>query len=400
MQTRLPPAFQRTPQGREAQAILRSCVHCGFCNAVCPTYRLLGDELDGPRGRIYLIKSLLEGEAVGEQTRIHFDRCLTCHACEAACPSGVQYTRLADIGRAALERQVPRPWLQDMLRWLLRRVLAAPRVFSGLLAISRLARPLLPAAVQRRIPVTGPTGAWPPPRHARRVLAPAGCVQPSLAPGIDAALARLLDAHGISLVKINSGCCGALDQHMAAPEDALRRARARIDALWPQIDAGAEAVAVSASGCGAMVREYAHLLRDDPAYAAKASRVSELCRDPVELLEGLPLADVGRSRSIAFHSPCTLQHALRLEGRVEALLERAGYRLSPVEEAAQCCGAAGTYALLQPALSGKLLQRKLDRLERHAPELIATANIGCLTHLQSGSRLEVVHWLELLAAGE
>jgi len=397
MQTRLPPALQQTPQGREAEAILRSCVHCGFCTAVCPTYRLLGDELDSPRGRIYLIKSLLEGEAAGEQTRTHLDRCLTCHACETACPSGVQYGRLADIGRAALEQQSPRPWPQRLWRWLLRRTLATSRVFASLLAIGRLVRPLLPVALKRRIPAAAPAGAWPPPRHRRRVLAPAGCVQPALAPNIDAAMARLLDAHGISLIKVDSGCCGALDQHLAAPGQALRRARAYIDSLWPQLEAGAEAVAVSASGCGAMVREYAHLLRDDPAYADKAARVSALCRDPVQLLEALPVAAIGHGRRIAFHSPCTLQHALRMEGRVEALLQRAGFTLLPVGEAAQCCGAAGTYSILQAQLSGQLRQRKLEQLERHAPELIATANIGCLTHLQGGSGRRVVHWVELLA---
>ncbi|HQR50481.1 MAG TPA: glycolate oxidase subunit GlcF [Methylophilaceae bacterium] len=400
MQTRLPPVLQQTAEGREAEAILRACVHCGFCTAVCPTYRLLGNELDSPRGRIYLIKSLLEGEAIGEQTRTHLDRCLTCHACETACPSGVQYARLADIGRAALERQVPRPWPQRLWRWLLRRTLASPRVFAGLLAIGRTARPLLPAPLKRRIAPATVAGSWPPPRHARRILAPAGCVQPALAPGIDAAMARLLDAHGVSLVKVDTGCCGALDQHLAAPEQALHRARVYVDVLWPQIEAGAEAVAVSATGCGAMVREYAHLLRDDSAYAARAARVSALCRDPVELLETLPVADVGRGRRIAFHSPCTLQHALRLEGRVEALLQRAGFILLPVEEAAQCCGAAGTYSILQPGLSEQMLQRKLGYLQQHAPELIATANIGCLTHLQGGGEMSVVHWVELLAEGD
>jgi glycolate oxidase iron-sulfur subunit len=397
MQTRIETAFLHTPAGQEAEAILRACVHCGFCTAVCPTYTLLGDERDSPRGRIYLIKSLLEGENVGEQTHRHLDRCLTCRACETACPSGVQYARLAAIGRAELEKRVPRRWPQRLLRATLRWVLPETRRFALLLGLGRLVRPLLPTSLKRRIPVAHPTGPWPRDHHARKVLLPAGCVQPALDPGIDATLARLLDRHGISALQIRSGCCGALDQHLAAQETALARMRASIDAWWPHIEAGAEAVVISSSACGAMVREYGYLLRHDPAYAEKAARVSAICRDPVELLQELPSENIGQGRRIAFHAPCSLQNGLKLDGMVENILRNAGFTLTPVAEPGMCCGAAGTYSLLQPELSQRLLARKVDHLQAGKPELIATANIGCLSHLQSNGELPVRHWLSVLA---
>lgn len=396
MQTRLAPEFEHTPHGREAEAILRRCVHCGFCNATCPTYLLTGDELDGPRGRIYQIKQLLEGAPVGPATQLHLDRCLTCRACETTCPSGVQYGRLADIGRALLQRRVPRAWPARLLRRLLLLVLPRPRVFALALAAGRVLRPLLPALLRRRIPVRQVQPPWPAARHARRVLVPAGCVQQSLAPQTDAALARLLDRHGISALRAESGCCGALEQHLAEPTNAQQRARANIDAWWPQVAAGVEAIVETSSACGVMVRDYAHLLQHDTAYAEKAARVAALCRDPAELLEPLPLAAVGGGRRVAYHAPCSAQHGLQLGDRVGRLLTRAGYTLLPVEESGLCCGAAGTYALQQPALSGRLLQRKLEHLQQPQPELIATANIGCLVHLHSASRVPVVHWLTLL----
>ncbi|MBU3737107.1 MAG: glycolate oxidase subunit GlcF [Methylobacterium sp.] len=380
----------------EANTILRKCVHCGFCTATCPTYQLLGDELDSPRGRIYLIKNLLEGEAAGSATQRHLDRCLTCRACETACPSGVQYARLAEIGRSELEKRVPRAWPQRAMRWLLLGVLPHRSRFSALLALGRALRPLLPGRLRRRIPVKPPGLPWPAERHQRHVILPAGCVQPALAPEIDAALARLLDRHGIGARAVDSGCCGALQQHLAASAAALARIKANIDAWWPLVEAGAEAIVVSASACGSTVRDYAHLLRDDPDYAEKAAQVSALCRDPVELLGDLDWNGAGRGRKISFQAPCSLQHGLKLEGRVESLLRGAGFELLPVAEPGMCCGAAGSYMLLQPGLSGQLLERKLRHVQAAGPEIIASANIGCLAHLASRSDTPVMHWVVLL----
>lgn len=396
MQTWLAQEFAQTEAGKEADAILRSCVHCGFCTAVCPTYQLLGDELDSPRGRIYQIKSLLEGEEVGRETQLHLDRCLTCRACETACPSGVQYARLADIGRAEVEARVSRSLAEQFMRRTLRWVVPSTVRFGFLLQLGRAVRPLLPQSLSRRIPAVKPAGAWPQVRHARRALIPAGCVQLVLEPGIDNALARLLDQHGISAIPLYSGCCGAVSHHLSAMDEALGRIKANIDAMWPHINAGVEAIVITASGCGAMVQEYGHLLRDDPAYAEKAARVTALCRDPVQIVEGLEINVVGKGRRVAFQSPCSLQNALKLEGRVEALLKRAGFELLAVEDSAVCCGSAGTYSILQPKLAGELKSRKLSALQKHQPEIIATANIGCLTHLNTASEIPVVHWLELL----
>lgn len=396
MQTWIATEFADTSQGKEADAILRSCVHCGFCTAVCPTYKLLGDELDSPRGRIYQIKALLEGEEVGELTQLHLDRCLTCRACETACPSGVQYARLADIGRAEIEKRVPRSLRQLLLRRALRWVLLSTPRFGLLLKLGRTVKPLLPPALRRHIPEARPAGQWPLARHARRVLVPAGCVQPALEPGIDRALARLLDAHGISALPIISGCCGAISHHLSAAEEARARFKANIDAWWPHIETGVEGIVISATGCGAMVREYGHLLREDKDYADKAMRVSALCRDPLELIEGLPIQSVGQGKRVAFQAPCTLQHALKLEGRIEAILRQAGFEVLPVEESGVCCGSAGTYSILQPELSAELRERKLAHLQKHGPDFIATANIGCLAHLQVASGIPVIHWLNLL----
>jgi glycolate oxidase iron-sulfur subunit len=396
MQTRIAHEFSQTEAGKEADAILRSCVHCGFCTAVCPTYKLLGDELDSPRGRIYLLKGLLEGEAVGEQTQLHLDRCLTCRACETVCPSGVQYARLADIGRVEIERRVSRSLLQRLLRRGIRWVVPSTEKFSLLLKLGRVLRPVLPDGLRKRIPLAKPAGTWPPARHARRVLIPVGCVQPELEPGIDSALARLLDAQGISVLPIVSGCCGALSHHLAAEDEALAYMKANIDAWWPYIEAGVEAIIITASGCGAMVHEYGYLLRHDSRYAQKAARISALCHDPVELLENLPIPNVGHGRRVAFQSPCSLQHALKLDGRVERVLSQAGFEVLPVEEAGVCCGSAGSYSILQPKLAGELRSRKLTNLQKHGPAIIATANIGCLTHLQVESEVPVTHWIQLL----
>ncbi|MET0658701.1 MAG: glycolate oxidase subunit GlcF [Steroidobacteraceae bacterium] len=401
MQTQLPTAFLDSDAGREADAILRSCVHCGFCTATCPTYQLLGDELDGPRGRIYLIKEMLEGAPVTQKTQAHLDRCLTCRACETTCPSGVRYGRLLDIGRERVEEVVPRGARDRLQRRLLLAVLSRRSAFKPLLAAARMARPLLPRTLQSRIPARRPAGAWPAAKHARRMLVLQGCVQPAAIPAINAAAARVLDRSGISLVAVNDGCCGAMAHHLSAADMAREHMRRNIDAWWPEIERGAEAIVVTASGCGTMVHEYGELLRDDPAYAVKARRVSELYRDLSEVVVAADDVRPTRTRSIrvAFQSPCTLQHGLKIRGTVERLLRQAGFELVPVADSHLCCGSAGTYSLLQPELSQTLRQNKLDALQAARPDVIASANIGCLLQLQSGTRTPTRHWIELLDVG-
>ncbi|MDD2768781.1 MAG: glycolate oxidase subunit GlcF [Methylococcus sp.] len=399
MLTRMSESFLGTPEGQEAEAILRACVHCGFCTAACPTYRLLGDERDGPRGRIYLIKSMLEGGTATERTRSHLDRCLSCQACETACPSGVRYGRLADIARGVIEERAPRRIFDRAKRKLLRMILPYSARLAPWVGLARRLRPLLPPALRRRLPIAAEAPLWPPVRHARIVLSLGGCVQPIWAPSIDAAAARVLDRLGISMVRVQeSGCCGALSYHLGEHGEGLEFMRRNIDAWWPAIEAGAEAIVITASGCGVTVKEYGELLRHDPAYAEKAARVSALARDLSEIVaaeDWRSLAPVP-VRRIAFHSPCTLQHGQRLNGIVETILQGLGFELTPVADAAICCGSAGTYSLLQPALSSGLRDDKLRSLEAGEPDVIATANIGCLAHLASGTELPVRHWVELL----
>ena len=399
MQTRLADFIRDTPDGREAEAILRSCVHCGFCNATCPTYQLLGDELDGPRGRIYLMKQLLEGAAVGDHTRRHLDRCLTCRSCETTCPSGVRYGRLVDLGRALLEERVPRaPWAR-LQRWALRKGLQTPWLFTPALRLGQWLRPLLPVRLRRRVPAPVQAGARPARAHARRMLLLEGCVQPALAPDINAATARVLDRLGIGLVPApGAGCCGALDAHLGATEAARQAMRRNIDAWWPAVEAGAEAIVITASGCGSLVKEYGHELRLDPAYADKAARVSALARDLCEVLadEELAAFAAARPQRIAFHPPCSLQHGQQLQGVVEGLLTRLGHELVPVRDSHLCCGSAGTYSILQPELSTRLLEGRLAHLQEARPELIASANLGCQLHLARDAEVPVVHWISLL----
>lgn len=419
MQTNLSEAAKTLSRADEAEQILRSCVHCGFCNATCPTYQLLGNELDGPRGRIYLIKQMLEGEPVTQKTQLHLDRCLTCRNCETTCPSGVTYHALLDIGRAELERRIVRPASERLLREGLRRVIPHPAVFGALLKTGQAMRPFLPAALGRKIPKRGArpdAGTEPRPasRHPRKMLMLEGCVQPALSPNTNAAAARVLDRLGISIVNARrAGCCGATDYHLNAQEAGLARARRNIDAWWPAIEAGAEAIVQTASGCGAFVKEYGHLLRHDPRYASKAQRVSELTRDLVEVLANEPLdqlqanqlpagsatglSDQARQK-IAFHCPCTLQHAQKLGGAVESVLQRLGFDLAAVPDAHLCCGSAGTYSITQPELAERLRNNKLDALESGKPEMIVTANIGCQTHLNGAGRTPVRHWIELVEA--
>lgn len=403
MQTWLTDAIKNTPEGQEADRILRKCTHCGFCLATCPTYQLVGNELDSPRGRIYLMKQVLEGQPATETTQMHLDRCLTCRNCESTCPSGVEYGKLVDIGRALVEEQVPRSGRGAMMRSALRTVLPRRRLFTALLRTGQVLRPLVPGSLRGKIPERREAPSWPErANHARKVLMLEGCVQPAMEPVINPTTARLLDRLGIEVIRTSgSECCGAIDQHLGHPQKAAERIRTNIDAWWPHIEAGAEAVVVNASGCGVQVKDYGHLLQDDPEYAEKAKRVSELTMDPVELLlqeeERLTPAS-NAPRKIAFQSPCTLQHGQKLGGRVEAMLRRLGFELTPTPDAHLCCGSAGTYSVLQPEMAKELRSNKLRNLQSGKPEMIATANIGCLTHLNETSEVPVRHWLELLDA--
>lgn len=406
MQTNLAAFIKGTPAGDEAEAILRKCVHCGFCTATCPTYQLLGDELDGPRGRIYLIKQALEGNAVTAKTRLHLDRCLTCLSCETTCPSGVRYGRLLDIGRNVVEHKVGRGPVQALARRMLRVVLPHPSLFSPLLTFGQLARPLLPGALKRKVPQPARAAPWPQTAHARKMLVLDGCVQSALSPNTNAAAARVLDRLGITLVRApRAGCCGAVSYHLSAQDEGLAYMRRNIDAWWPYIEQGAEAIVITASGCGAMVTEYGHLLAHDPIYAEKAKRISELAKDISEIIAAgkdrpKALSPLSSLRSplpkVAFHPPCTLQHGLKLKGKVEGLLADLGFELTSVPDSHLCCGSAGTYSILQPELSKRLLKNKIAALESGRPEVIVTANIGCQAHLQSATALPVRHWIEAL----
>jgi glycolate oxidase iron-sulfur subunit len=400
MQTTLSEQAKRLPRAEEAESILRTCVHCGFCNATCPTYQLLGDELDGPRGRIYLIKQVLEGHEPTAMTQLHLDRCLSCRNCETTCPSGVDYHNLLDIGRAVVDAAVPRPLDQRLLRQSLRALVPNPQLFRMLINTGEIFRPLLPEVLKVKLPRTvHPAKPRPTMQHARHVLMLEGCVQPSLSPNTNAATARVLDRLGISVMPVSqAGCCGAVDYHLNAREAGLDRARRNIDAWWPSIETGAEAIVQTASGCGAFIKDYGHLLETDPVYAAKAKRVSALARDLVEVLRDEPLEPlkVKAATRIAFHCPCTLQHAQKLGGAVEELLTRLGFNLTAVPDSHLCCGSAGTWSLTQPELSRQLRDNKLNALESGKPEVIVTANIGCQTHLDGAGRTPVRHWIELL----
>ena len=404
MQTQLAPEFQNTPDGRAAEAILRKCVHCGFCTATCPTYQLLGDELDGPRGRIYLMKQVLEGAQPTRKTQLHLDRCLTCRNCESTCPSGVDYGHLVDIGRKIVDAKVPRPAGEKAVRWLLKEGLTSP-AFGPAMKLGQLVRDLLPETLKNKVPAKQAAGRWPTTTHARRVLMLAGCVQPAMMPNINSATARVLDAAGIqTVVAAEAGCCGAVKFHLNDQDGGKAQMRANIDAWWPHVQQGVEAIVMNASGCGVTVKEYGHVLRDDPAYAAKAARISELTKDLSELLPALvPLLrpklaqQPDAKQVIGFHPPCTLQHGQKLKGGVEAQLAALGFTVQVARnEAHLCCGSAGTYSVLNPELAYTLRDRKLGHLGEFQPAVIASANIGCITHLQSGTTTPVRHWVELL----
>ncbi len=412
MQTNLANFIKDTPEGIEAESILRKCVHCGFCLATCPTYNLLGDELDSPRGRIYLMKQVLEGAPITEKTMLHLDRCLTCRACETTCPSGVQYGRLVDIGREIVEKKVERTAIDKLKRAVLKKTLPQTGLFKVGLAIGRAVKPLLPSALAKKITSKRDAGVWPAPRHARKMLVLQGCVQPAMAPSINAATARVLDKFGISLIAApNAGCCGAIPHHLNDPHEAHVFIKRNIDAWMPFVEATgdekAEAIVVTASGCGTTVAEYGYLLRNDAQYADKAKRISALYRDVSQViaeeknaLAKLLAAQSNTKQKLAFHSPCSLQHGLKIKGVVEEILIAAGYELTNVPDGHLCCGSAGTYSILQSELSQQLLANKVAAIESGAPQMIATANIGCLAHIESGlnasSRTPIRHWIELV----
>ena len=400
MQTNLADFIKDTAEGQEADAILRSCVHCGFCTATCPTYQLLGDELDGPRGRIYLIKQVLEGKAATEKTQMHLDRCLTCRNCESTCPSGVQYGRLVDIGRGIVEKQVKRPLAQQLVRTALKEILPRKSVFNPAMKMGQLVRPLLPGVLKNKVPQARPAGAWPSRSHARKMLLLDGCVQPAMSPNINAATARVLDALEVQLIVApKAGCCGAIRHHLNDQDGALDDMRRNIDAWWPYVEAGAEAIVMTASGCGVTVKEYGHLLAHDTAYAARAARISELTKDLSEIMPAFEqqlAAKVTVKKRVAYHPPCTLQHGQQIRGKVEGVLRAVGVDVTLCADSHLCCGSAGTYSVLQPELSYQLRDNKLKNLEATQADEIVSANIGCLTHLQSGTDTPVRHWIELI----
>lgn len=399
MQTNIPKALLETRHGKEADAILRSCVHCGFCSATCPTYQIQGDELDSPRGRIYQIKRVLEGNQATRNTQLHLDRCLTCLNCESTCPSGVEYNRLLDIGRFIVEKQVKRSPKDRLLRWLMRKIFPYSGRVKYLMAIAHIFRPLLPSGLKKKIPARQKITPQSFVQHKRKMLILEGCVQSVMTPLTNHRTRQLLDQLGIELIAPQqSGCCGSVSHHFSKEQEANVFMRKNIDAWWPYVEQGEiEALVVTASGCGKMLKEYGAVLQDDPEYAEKARVISELSRDLSEIISEDEIRQFKRKQvqTLAFHAPCTLQHGLKLPGKVESLLRAAGYSLVNIDEPHLCCGSAGTYSILQPVLSQKLLRRKLEHLEKNKPELIVTANVGCQTHLNSRSTIPVLHWIEL-----
>ena len=414
MQTQLAPQFANTPEGIEAARILGKCVHCGFCTATCPTYQLLGDELDGPRGRIYLIKQIAEGQAPTEKTRLHLDRCLTCRNCESTCPSGVQYGNLVDIGRKWAEENTPaRPIGERLTRWALKEGLTKPALFNSAMTLGRLVRPLMPSGIKRKIPLvknkvldsqTNPY-ARPSAQHARKMLILEGCVQPGMLPNINSATARVLDALKIQLVSApNATCCGALRYHLNDQTGGLDNVKQNIDAWWPMVENGVEAIIMTASGCGVMVKDYGHLLANDPYYAVKAKKISELTKDISEVMASLQnelVALIGSDQKpgVVYHPPCTLQHGQQIRGKVEGLLSSLGIGVRLCNDSHLCCGSAGTYSVTQPELSEQLRKNKLKNLtlacEESGADVIVSGNIGCITHLQQDEK-PVMHWIEIL----
>ena len=400
MHVELHPSFANTQEGNRAKALTGACVHCGFCLATCPTYLDSRDERDSPRGRIYLIKTLLETGQASEPTRLHLDRCLTCRNCETTCPSGMQYGELLDIGRGLMETQAPRPVYSKSLRWLLRFVFSRPQLLAGILALGQTVRPCLPNTLRRKIPPRQVRKTTPTEKYARKMLVLEGCVQDAATPNTNIIARRVLSKLGITLINSpQAGCCGAVNYHLAAHADGLENMRRNIDAWWPHIQSGVEAIISSASGCGAMLIDYGRLLADDEDYAEKAQHISQITRDLGEILLDQDLSKLQVNTAIgkvAVHTPCTMQHALQRPDLPMAILQRAGFQLAEMKDKLLCCGSAGTYSILQTAISERLRNKTLQTLTGDQPALIATANIGCQIHLQAQSAVPVVHWIELL----
>ncbi|MCQ8896978.1 glycolate oxidase subunit GlcF [Limnobacter humi] len=413
MDTQLADWIKDTPEGQTAEAILRKCVHCGFCTATCPTYQILGDELDSPRGRIYLIKQVLEGKQVTRKTQQHLDRCLTCRNCETTCPSGVKYGQLIDIGRKVVDEKVDRPAGEQFKRNALKTLMTTPALFNTGMAMGKAVRGILPASIKAKVPASRYNPGFASNTHSRKVILLKGCVQPAMVPSIDNATSVILNALQIeSLVVSESGCCGAVKFHLNDHDGGKAQMKANIDAWYPLLASGqAEALVMNASGCGVTVREYHHHFEHDPAYAAKAKLVSDKTMDigefllkqqteSISALSNTVKAAMVQQRipqRIAFHPPCTLQHGQQLKGVVEGLLVKLGFELTPVAESHLCCGSAGTYSVLQPELSSQLKQRKLNNLMAGKPQAIASSNIGCLTHLEGSANVDVRHWVEWVA---
>jgi len=401
MQTDLADFIKDTDIGKEADEILRSCVHCGFCSATCPTYQQLGDELDSPRGRIYLIKQMLEGSDVSAKTQLHLDRCLTCRACETTCPSGVKYGRLVEIGREQIDKKVTRPLGERITRKTLRSILPHPKRLNIAIKVAQLTKPLLPQTLKEKVPTQQKKPQPLKTQHTRKMIMLAGCAQSVVKPGTNGAAEKILDRLGVSLITPQAaGCCGAVSYHLTKHEEGLSFMRRNIDTWWPLIESGCEGILINASGCGAMIKEYGDALKHDPVYADKARRIASLAKDPCEVIANENLNTLSlnvRCGKVAFQTPCTLQHAQKLNGRVEPILKRLGFELTSVEEGHLCCGSAGTYSILQAELSQSLLNNKLKALMNDMPDIIATANIGCHMHLENKASVPVKHWLELIA---
>lgn len=394
MRTEFSAELLATDAGARANEILRACVHCGFCNATCPTYLVSGDELDGPRGRIYLMKSLLEEGVVSDRSVEHLDRCLTCRACETTCPSGVAYGELAEIARAQIGPG--RSGMSGVLRRLLKWMVPRPGRLRAMARLGKLFRPLVPGAMVHSLPRRIGRGVISNRGFTRQVVVLNGCAQQVSTAETNVHLQNLLAEHGVgTLVVDGERCCGALDLHLGDEAAALRAARANVDALHAVLG-DVEAVISSASGCGVTYKDYARLLQGDPDYAQKAAEVAARVLDVSEYLAEFKLQAASAATRVAWHAPCTLQHGQQLRGGVESLLSRAGYELVDVVDAHLCCGSAGSYSMLQPEMSAVLKQRKLGALQHDAPDVIATANVGCQTHLASGSQVPVVHWIELV----
>ena len=410
MKTNIVNEFLNTPQGEEANRILRSCVHCGFCNATCPTYQLLGDELDGPRGRIYLIKQTLEGKTPSRQTQIHLDRCLTCRNCESTCPSGVNYSQLLNIGRSVVNKKVSRSLPQRTLHLFLRKLFLSRFVFSISLKMGQLFKPVLPAFIKSSIPDKQTKLHFIKKLHDRKILLVSGCVQSDLKPNIDTAAKIIFDRLNIECIETPATtCCGSLSHHLNAEDEAIKIIKNNIDNWWPLVENKTiEAICMTASGCGVAIKEYEQLLANDKTYAEKAKTISSLYKDPAEiisrdndaerqfLIDKLTSARTKPNKNIAFHPPCTLQHGMQLKDIIEPILSSFGYSLQPFKDKHLCCGSAGTYSITQKEISQQLLSHKLENIHKAEPEIIVTANIGCQLHMQSGTDIPVKHWLELL----